>query len=157
MSADELDADAVLRELAGVARQDLGHLLRLAGRVVDATVMERMAALRADGVRLAHAAVFIHLDGEGTRMVTLAQRAGISRQAIGQLVHDLQESGYVEVVPDPRDGRAALVRLSAKGIAFCARAAAVVRDLEAGWDALLGPETAAGLRRGLRTLADWKG
>jgi DNA-binding MarR family transcriptional regulator len=155
MSAD--DAAAVLRELALVGQDDLGHLLRQAVRAVDTATVRRMAELGHDGVRIAHAPVFLHLDPGGTRMVTLAQRVGISRQAIGQLVHDLQESGYLEVVPDPADGRAALVRLTSVGVAFCRQAAAAVRAQEREWEALLGAEATDGLRRALRVLGEWKG
>jgi DNA-binding MarR family transcriptional regulator len=152
MSPDP-DARDVLQALAEAAADDLPHLLRTASRAVDSAVGARMASLGYDGVRMAHAAVFRNLDPEGTRMVTLAQRAGISRQAIGQLVQDLQTAGYVEVAPDPQDGRATRVLLTQRGIAFCAQAAVAVRELEQQWQDALGAGPAEQLRAALRLLA----
>ena len=144
----------VLRELIEAAHEDLGPLLQRASRAVNAAVAQRLAAEGHEAVRVAHAAVFMNLDPGGTRMVTLARRAGVSRQAIGQLVHDLQAAGYVAVEPDPQDGRATRVVLTPLGVAFCLRAAHVVREVEQQWQDLLGLDDLAALRRSLRALAD---
>jgi len=145
--------DEVLRELIEAAHEDLGPLLQRASRAVNAAIAQRLATEGHEAVRVAHAAVFMNLDPGGTRMVTLAQRAGVSRQAIGQLVHDLQAAGYVAVEPDPQDGRATRVVLTPRGAAFCQRAAHVVRAVEQQWQELLGSDDLAALRRSLRALA----
>jgi DNA-binding MarR family transcriptional regulator len=48
----------------------------------------------------------------------LAQRLGITKQAMSQFIRELQTRGYVEQVPDPSDTRAKLVRLTKRGIAL---------------------------------------
>lgn len=133
-----MSMDEVLRELTAAADEDLGRLLLRAFRAVNASVVELLANLGHDGVRPAHSTVFMNLDLTGTRLATLAQRAGVSRQAMSQLVHDLQQSGYLTVEPDPDDGRASLVRLTAQGEAFCRQAAEAVREFERQWRDLLG-------------------
>src|SRR5262245_23652165 len=59
-------------------------------------------------VRTAHAAVFGNIDSEGTRLSTLAERANMTPQAMGELVDDLVAKGYVTREPDPTDRRAKL-------------------------------------------------
>lgn len=48
-------------------------------------------------------------------MVEVARRAGISKQAVGQLVNELEGMGLLVRRPDPEDGRAWLVSFSATG------------------------------------------
>lgn len=45
----------------------------------------------------------------------LAEKLGITPQAVAQLVRELAEMGLVERVPDPDDGRARLVRFTRRG------------------------------------------
>src|SRR3954452_15702227 len=149
-----MSADDALRQLAEVAGDDdLGRLLLRAHRAVNAAVFDRLVALGHDAVRPAHASVFLNLDPDGTRMVTLAHRAGVSRQAISPLVRDVQTAGYVDVEPDPDDGRATRVRLTERGVAFCLQVAAVVRDLDQQWEGLLGADELDRLRAALHTVA----
>lgn len=58
-----------------------------------------------------------HLTIEGVRPTELARRVDVSKQAVGQALADLQSRGFVELVPDPADGRARLVRLTPDGAA----------------------------------------
>jgi DNA-binding MarR family transcriptional regulator len=45
----------------------------------------------------------------------LADRLDISKQGAAQIVDDMENRGYVERHPDPTDGRARLIQLSARG------------------------------------------
>lgn len=62
-----------------------------------------------------HYPVFENIDPGGTRLTALAARAGITHQAMAQLVAELEQRGIVERAPDPADGRARLVRLTDEG------------------------------------------
>ena len=66
------------------------------------------------GLQPSHQVVFASLGPDGARLTDLASRAGMTKQAMGQLVDDLEALGYVERIPDPCDGRAKIVRLTAK-------------------------------------------
>ena len=46
---------------------------------------------------MAHSLVFAQLDPAGTRTAEIARRAGISRQAVPQTVHELQRLGRDQV------------------------------------------------------------
>ena len=75
------------------------------------------------------------IEPDGTRPTALADGSWITKQAIGKRVRELEERGLVAVVPDPEDGRAVLVRRTAKGERVKAkteeRVAALERDLAA--------------------------
>ncbi|MEZ5421173.1 MAG: MarR family transcriptional regulator [Vicinamibacterales bacterium] len=58
-----------------------------------------------------------HLSAAGIRPTELARRVEVSKQAVGQALADLETRGLVELVSDPIDGRARLVRLTAAGLA----------------------------------------
>lgn len=71
-----------------------------------------------DDLRLTHNSVLIHVEAQGTRITTLAQRARMTKQGMSKLVKEVELLGYVERVPDPEDGRAQLVRLTQRGNAL---------------------------------------
>jgi DNA-binding MarR family transcriptional regulator len=76
------------------------------------TVNELLDALRAAGheeIRHKHGSVFANLDPEGTRPSVLAERAGMTRPAMGELIDELEQLGYVRRIPDPADRRAKLI------------------------------------------------
>ncbi len=105
-----------------------------------------------DDLRPAHLVVFQHIRREGSRLVDLAAAAQITPQSMGYLVDALERRGYVRRTDDPRDRRAALIFLTDRGWAQVETALAAIARLEAGWDARLGPERAAELRRALGDL-----
>lgn len=100
---------------------------RLAGRMDDG-----LAAAGFTDLRTAHAPVFMAIDPDGTRASTLAQRAHTTKQAMGEQIRYLSDRGYLQVVPDPADGRARLVQLTAAGWR-AVRAAVDVIDEFDGW------------------------
>ena len=98
-------------------------------------------------------AVFGTLSTEGDRSVDLAARAGITRQSMGEVVRDLVGLGLLEMVPDPKDRRAKLVRYTEKGLAEARSGYEYIRDFESRLEAELGDEYEA-TRRVLERVAD---
>ena len=95
--------------------QTLGVLLRAPFEAMLDHHFARLAAAGFDDVRVAHGAVLRNLSREGSRITDLAKRARVTKQSIAELVEYLRRRGYVELVPDPSDGRAKLVRLTERG------------------------------------------
>jgi DNA-binding MarR family transcriptional regulator len=88
----------------------------------------------------------------GQRPSVIAERAGISKQAVNQVLRDLERLGYVELRADPRDSRARLVELTARGDALVeatfSAATAAERELESG----LTPDQRTELKKTLTAL-----
>lgn len=103
--------------LTAAKRASTAQLLMRCARLVNELSLTRVEAMDLDGwrPRPAHTTLFPHIDLEGTRLTELAQRVGITKQAVGQLVDDLERVGMVERIPDPADGRAKLVVWTDRG------------------------------------------
>ncbi|MFV0278232.1 MAG: MarR family winged helix-turn-helix transcriptional regulator [Parahaliea sp.] len=87
---------------------------------------------RRGGTRLtrSQSLVMMHI-GEGiTRPSTIAERMGISRQAVHANIQELNRIGLIELVPDPGDRRATIATLSRKGKPSRVLAIQVMEDLE---------------------------
>lgn len=148
----DVDDHEQLRE---VRQENIGRLCLRLYRAFNARAVTMLQARGHVALTLAHTALLIHLDVEGTRIVDLANRAGMSKQAMGRLVHDLEQVGYVRRAVDPSDRRATLVTFTPEGRGFLRDAAIVKRDIEAEYAVLLGDDGLAELRDQLLTLVGY--
>ena len=142
------------RQLQELRERHVGRLLLRASRAFNARATEKLRARGYEGLALAHIALLPHLDVDGTRVTTLAERAGMTKQGMGQLVLDLERRGYVERTPDPADGRALLVRFTEAGRRLLGEAVTVTREIEAHYAAVLGEQQMATLREALVVLVE---
>lgn len=135
-------------------RRMIGALLRIPFQATVRHISERLQAAGYTDLRPAHLVVFQQLDPEpaGLRLTELAERAQITKQSMGYLVDYLAARHYVERVADPTDGRASLVRMTARGRRMAGVASAALRQLEAEWAGELGEARMDELRRTLREL-----
>jgi DNA-binding MarR family transcriptional regulator len=117
-------------------------------------LMQRLAERGHPDVRFAHGNVFQYLDDDGTRIGVLAERAGVSKQAMAQLVAHLENHGYIERSPDPADRRAQLVRATPRGREVFAIARALMAEIDARLEARLGKAKKQRLRALLEELND---
>ncbi|NEW56302.1 winged helix DNA-binding protein [Nocardia cyriacigeorgica] len=124
----------------------LGNLLSAAARALAAELDAGIAAAGFEQVRAAHAPVFQVIDPDGTRLTVLAERAGMTKQAMGELVRHLEQHRYLTVDIDPQDKRARLVRLTTRGWAVVDAGVAVVEDFDRHLDAVVGPGEVGRLR-----------
>lgn len=104
--------------------------------------------------RPTHNHVLRHLDRHGTRASVIAERAGLTRQAITMIVDELEEAGVVRREPDPEDGRAKRVVYTAAGLRAFDESRARIAEIERRWRRELGAERWAELREALAALAD---
>jgi DNA-binding MarR family transcriptional regulator len=77
-----------------------------------------------------HSAVFAQITMEGSRLTDLARGANITPQAMGELVDELEELGYVQRRPDPTDRRAKLIVLTDRGKACIAAGISTIEGIE---------------------------
>jgi DNA-binding MarR family transcriptional regulator len=104
-------------------------------------------------LRPAHGCVFGFIERVGgLRLTALADRSGLTKQAVGEAVGDLERLGYVERVPDPGDGRAKIIRLTKRGLEAAAAAEEIFLDIERRFAAEVGDERFEEFRDTLRRL-----
>ena len=132
---------------------DLATLMFVSYRAMDERVREAMRDAGYD-VTVAQARIAQRIAEDGTRLTELADRAQVTKQTASLLVAALEREGLVERVPDPDDGRARLIRLSARGREAAQRAMEVVIGVEQEWTEHLGPELTDHMREGLVRLRE---
>jgi DNA-binding MarR family transcriptional regulator len=142
----------------------LGRLLGHSMRKFDERVLHLMAhnddvplalsnlAARAQ-ISAAHVHITRHLELQGTRLTDLAQRAGMSKQAMGDLVDQCAAWGLVTREPDPRDARARMVKFTATGLAWLQAFQEAVAQAEQEFRAEVGEEVATVVAIGLEAYA----
>src|SRR3954452_22380098 len=137
------------------AETDLGRLLLQAHRALASELRDGMTERGYPDVRPGHAAAFMHIDRRsGTRLTELARRARMSKQGMMLIVDDLESHGYVRRVDDERDGRAKIVRLTAKGRRVAAEARRAAAAIESRARRQLGSRRFEVLREALEELVD---
>ena len=71
---------------------------------------------------------------------------GVTKQAVGQALKELQREGYVIKIPDPQDRRALRVHATPEGMAVAEAGQKALEQLEARWGAELGRTRLKALR-----------
>ncbi len=139
--------------LAGRERPaNLAVLLREAFVAINDLVVARLAEHGHGAVRAAHGAVFQYLDDTGTTVSLLAARAQMTKQAMAELVHYLEQHGYVQRIADPTDRRAKLVLPTDRGREVISIAQRLVPDVENQITDLLGADRLGAMREDLNII-----
>ncbi|TMK83007.1 MAG: winged helix DNA-binding protein [Actinobacteria bacterium] len=133
-----LDESAAAVQDRAVAEPDLSHQLLGAFRSIDQEVQRALRDRGILDIRPSQGTTLLLVDRAGTRLTELAQRAGMTKQAMMEIVDELQELGCVRRVPDPGDARAKIVRLTAKGLRHRAGTRKAVQTVEARMRRWLG-------------------
>jgi DNA-binding MarR family transcriptional regulator len=140
-----------------VRAQREGLLLRLLFRTTDAmnrTMAKRIRACGYPDFQPSFTGVLAHIDTEGTRIGTVANRMGVSRQAASQRLQEIEALGLIERVADPKDGRAVIARHTPAGRRILLTAIEVMLGIEDEYQAIIGRDGLARLKRLLTRLAE---
>jgi DNA-binding MarR family transcriptional regulator len=126
--------------------------------VKAAAVQKLFERLREQGfehVREGHGCVFGFIDIEnGSRLTDLAERAGLTKQAVGEAATELERLGYAERVPDPTDKRAKIIKLTPRGLEACLTGRRLFSEIEREWGEQVGEDLVAALREAAERIAD---
>jgi len=144
--------DLTEAQIQALRQENIGRLFLRAHRAFAELAYEKLHERGHRGLSIIHTALLAHLDMRGTQVTTLADRAGITKQAMGRLVDELEAKGYVESAPDPADGRAKRVTFTERGWQFLLDAYEVKQEIEAAYAAVLGEDGMAQLRASLEKL-----
>jgi DNA-binding MarR family transcriptional regulator len=118
----------------------IGALLRVPAQAIHRRIIKELNAAGFEELRVPHMAVLQYPGPDGVRPGMLAERAGISKQAMNQLLRSLEGLGYVARSDAPDEGRARIVRLTKRGRAAYAKIHEILRDVEREWTGELGPK-----------------
>jgi len=124
----------------------IGALLRVPAQAVQRRLIRELNAAGFAALRLPHMAVLQYPGPEGVRPGTLAERAGMSKQAMNQLLRSLEAQGYIARSDAPDEGRARLIRFTKRGRAAYAKIHDILREIEREWRAELGAKRFAELK-----------
>lgn len=120
-------------------------LLVRAERHLTEALQEHLVAAGFRDHRVVHHHVMAHVTHEGVRLTDLAGKAGITKQAMSELVTDLERLGYLQRSTDPRDRRAKTIGFTDKGRAAVEAATRAFQHMHAA----IGDEPLAALQPAL--------
>jgi DNA-binding MarR family transcriptional regulator len=124
----------------------IGALLRMPWEAVQRHMLERLHERGFSDFDAAYLNVFQYPGPQGARPSELAARLRISKQALGYLLRQLEQLGYLDRRPDPHDQRGKRIVVTRRG----KRAIRVIRDavseIETRWTQQLGAEHLAQLK-----------
>jgi DNA-binding MarR family transcriptional regulator len=129
---------------------DLGVLAsRLLFSLQD-ELFTKLADAGYDDLHPRHGSVLAYLDEDGIRATELARLSGRHKQIVGRMVDELEELGYVERRPDPRDRRAKLIFPTERGLDQVRLGDEIVAEIEARHAREIGAKSYAQFRDVLR-------
>ncbi len=126
---------------------NLGRDLAFLSRDLGRGLMAKSAAKGHKGLKLNWDTVFLNLDFRaGLRIVDLAQANGLTKQAMSQIVAEIEKQGYIVKQEDPDDGRAKKIALTARGKQLIQDSMGAYDELEAEYEKLIGSEKLAAFK-----------
>jgi DNA-binding MarR family transcriptional regulator len=118
----------------------VGALLRAAWKGVRDHIDEAVKAAGYVDITRTHVSLFRHPTLDGMRPTALAGEMQSSKQAVNDLLRDLERQGYIRREVDPADRRSRLIRLTAKGTKLEDTVRLAARDAERQLERELGPD-----------------
>jgi len=115
----------------------------------DEQLRSRLAERGWGAVSRSQSLVLTHIANGVSRASRIAENLGVTRQAMSQLLSDMESRGLIELQPDPFDRRAQLVQFAPGGAAIREDAQQALRELERDMEEALGSERMRDLREAL--------
>lgn len=132
----------------------IGALLRVPAQAIHRRIIKELNAAGFEDLRMPHMAVLQYPGPDGIRPGTLAERAGISKQAMNQLLGSLEDLGYLSRSDAPDEGRARIVRVTDRGREAFLKIHEILCAIEREWVAELGADDFAGLKKLLSRVSE---
>jgi DNA-binding MarR family transcriptional regulator len=111
-------------------RRNLRQLLLRASRAVNREVVAELRARGYASLRATHTTLLSNIDLTGSSVTDAADRAGITKQAMGRLAAELQAAGFVRLKRDPRDARVRVLVLTRGGERLMLESLQVMAELQ---------------------------
>jgi DNA-binding MarR family transcriptional regulator len=114
-----------------LANVELTFLLGTAFQVLVTEFVRRLDAVGYSELRPVHGMIFQVLYDSNITSTELAERLGVTKQATGQMVAELEKRGYLRREMHPEGGRRRLLVLTDKALDHMHVAGRVLREMEA--------------------------
>src|ERR1700758_4498531 len=121
-------------------RRNMRQLLLRASRIVNRHVVEGLHQRGYADLRSTHTTLLSNIDLAGSTVTTAADRAGITKQAMGRLATELEVAGYIRVRADPNDARARVLLLTRAGKKLMLDSLEVMAELEQRYAGSIGQD-----------------
>jgi DNA-binding MarR family transcriptional regulator len=141
--------DILLGTVEEARRRNMRQLLLRASRIVNRHVVEGLHARGYADLRSTHTTLLSNIDLAGSTVTVAADRAGITKQAMGRLADELEAAGYIRVRSDPNDARARILQLTRTGKQLMLDSLEVMDALEHRYAGSLGRDRLAAVLQGL--------
>jgi len=130
-------------------RRNMRQLLLRASRIVNRHVVEGLHARGYTDLRSTHTTLLSNIDLAGSTVTVAADRAGITKQAMGRLAAELEDAGYIRFEGDPKDARARVLQLTKTGRQLMLDSLEVMAELEHRYARSVGRDQLAAVLGGL--------
>lgn len=132
----------------------IGALLRMAWEQVQDEVYAGLTAAGFDDLRPAHRPAMRNPPIDGLRPSQLAARTHLSKQAVNDLLRDLEKMGYLRLEADPADGRARIIRFTERGWRFQRTGAQISKGVGERWADAIGRDRYEAFAATLRAIIE---
>jgi DNA-binding MarR family transcriptional regulator len=142
----------ISKDLLDMRDNNIGRLFQHAGRNYSERALALLHIRGFSDITLFHTVLISNLDTRGAQISAIAEKAGITKQAMGQLVNDLEKKGYVKKTKSADDSRAYMINFTERGKEALLAAYEVKVIIENEYKELLGIDNLESLREILKTL-----
>ena len=132
---------------------NLSRLLLELARDFEKRALEKVHERGHTQIRRSHSSLFSNMGFSAVRLTELAERAGITQQAMGKLVKEMEEEGYVRRSIDESDKRAKIIELTDLGKRLVSDSIEIVDEILEEYKGVLGQEGIEDLNNVLRSSA----
>jgi DNA-binding MarR family transcriptional regulator len=148
------DDAIVLAVIEEGRRRNMRQLLLRASRIVNRHVVEGLHARGYTDLRSTHTTLLSNIDLAGSTVTAAADRAGITKQAMGRLATELEAAGYLRAIDDPTDARARVLQLTKTGRQLTLDSLEVMAELERRYARSFGRARLAAVLQGLAAFVE---
>ncbi len=132
----------------------IGAMLRVVWQWVRDQLYAGVIAAGYDDLSAAHVGLWRYPGLDGLRPTQVADRVGITKQSVNDLLGHLERHGYLLRVPDSVDGRARVIRLTSRGRRLEQTIYAEAESAQLRIAEILGPQRFAHLHSSLELLTE---
>lgn len=155
MTQDPREDDAIeIGRIEEARRRNMRQLLLRASRIVNRHVVEGLHARGYADLRSTHTTLLSNIDLAGSTVTVAADRAGITKQAMGRLAAELEAAGYIRVQGDPKDARARVLQLTRTGKKLMLDSLEVMAELEQRYARSVGRDRLLAMLAGLAAFVE---